>query len=78
MPTHEAEGIVTAAGVTSWRELVLHVIHQFCEPDVARRIAQVHLLSGHEHGQLPFAAMNRPCGTRDGVIAACQEWIAQN
>lgn len=76
--THEAEGIVTAAGVTSWHELVLHVIRRFCGPDVARQTAKVHLLSGHEGGQLPYAAMNRHCGVEDGVIAACQEWIAQN
>lgn len=76
--THEADGIITAGGVTSWHELVVHVIRRFCGPDVARQTAQVHLLSGHEHGQLPFAAMNRHCGIADGVIAACQEWIAGN
>lgn len=76
--THEGEGIITAGGVTSWNELVLHVIQRFCGPDVARQTAKVHLLAGHEGGQLPYAAMNRHSGVEDGVIAACQEWIAQN
>jgi transcriptional regulator GlxA family with amidase domain len=75
--THEDEGIVTAGGVTSWHELVLYVIRRFCGADVARQTAKVHLLSGHEDGQLPFAAMNRASGD-DAVINACQVWIADN
>lgn len=76
--THAGEGIVTAGGVTSWHELVLHVIGRFCGADVARQTAKVHLLAGHEAGQLPFAAMNRHCDAGDRVIASCQEWIAAN
>ena len=75
--THEAEGIVTAGGVTSWQELVLYVIGRFCGADVARQTAKVHLLSGHDDGQLPFAAMNR-AAAQDAVIATCQTWIADN
>lgn len=75
--THEAEGIVTAGGVTSWQELVLHVIRRLCGPDAARQTAKVHLLAGHEQGQLPYAMMNRHVAT-DGVIAACQYYIAMN
>lgn len=76
--THESEGIVTAGGVTSWHELILHVIARFCGDEVARQTAKVHLLAGHEQGQLPFAAMNRRVAAEDGVIAACQTWIAGN
>lgn len=76
--THEADGIVTAGGVTSWQELVLYVITKFCGPDIARQTAKVHLLTGHEAGQLIFAAMNRRKNSSDAVIAACQGWIADN
>ena len=75
--THEDEGSVTAGGVTSWHELVLHVIRRFSGADVARQTAKVHLLSGHEDGQFPFAAMNRST-VEDAVINACQVWIADN
>lgn len=75
--THEDEGIVTAGGVTSWQELALHVIKRFCGADVARQTAKVHLLAGHEDGQLPFASMNRSI-VDDAVINACQVWIADN
>ena len=36
----------------------------------------MHLLAGHEGGQLPFAAANRSTNGSDGIIARCQEWIA--
>ena len=74
--THAEQGIVTAGGVTAWQELVLHVIARFCGAEVARQTAKVHLMVGHEQGQLPFAAMNRRVEAEDGVIAACQTWIA--
>lgn len=76
--THERDGIVTAGGVTSWQELVLHVIRRLCGPDAARQTAKVHLLAGHEHGQLPYAMMNRHQAATDAVIMACQEYIASN
>lgn len=76
--THEAEGIVTAGGVTSWQELALYLIRRSCGADAARQTAKVHLLAGHEEGQLPFAVMTRPQTGTDAVIGACQEFIAVN
>lgn len=72
----ESQGIVTAGGVTSWQELALYLISRFCGAAAARQTAKVHLLSGHEGGQLPFAAANRSLSISDRVIARCQEWIA--
>lgn len=74
----EAQGIVTAGGVTSWQELALYLIARFCGAAAARETAKVHLLSGHEGGQLPFAAANRSLSVTDRVIARCQEWIAMH
>jgi transcriptional regulator GlxA family with amidase domain len=39
---------------------------------------QVYVLEGHKDGQLPFAAMTRRMQARDGVVARCQSWIAEN
>jgi transcriptional regulator GlxA family with amidase domain len=72
----EAQGIVTAGGVTSWQELALYLIARFCGTPAARETAKVHLLAGHEGGQLPFAATNRSLSGSDKIIARCQEWIA--
>lgn len=75
---HEADGIVTAGGVTSWQELVLYVIRRLCGPDAARQTAKVHLLAGHEQGQLPYAMMNRNKSSNDAIIMACLDYIAQS
>ena len=74
----EAERIVTAGGVTSWQELALYLITRFCGARAARETAKVHLLAGHEGGQLPFAVHNRSLNSSDKVISHSQEWIAHN
>ncbi|XHS76887.1 GlxA family transcriptional regulator [Burkholderiaceae bacterium UC74_6] len=78
----EAEGVVTAGGVTAWQELALRLISRFCGPQHALQTAKVYLLAGHEHGQLPFAERGLqmqaqlPLQEQDQAIRACQEWIA--
>lgn len=72
------EGVVTAGGVTAWQDLALYLIARFCGRRQAFETAKIHLLSGHENGQLPFAAMNRQLAAEDRVIAECQTWIAEN
>jgi transcriptional regulator GlxA family with amidase domain len=74
----ERERIVTAAAVTAWQDLAIHLIARFCGRQQALRTAKVFLLSGHEEGQLPFAAMTRKIDSSDRVIAGCQNWIAEN
>jgi transcriptional regulator GlxA family with amidase domain len=74
----EAEGIVTAGGVTSWQDLALYLISRFCGRRRALETAKVFLLSGHDDGQLPFAAMNRRLSVTDTAIADCQRWIGLN
>ena len=74
----EADRIVTAGGVTSWQELAIYLIARFCGQQQARETAKVHLLYGHDGGQLPFAAMNVQVATSDATIAECQRWISAN
>lgn len=76
--TSERDGIITAGAVTAWQDLAIYLIARFCGQQQALRTAKVFLLSGHDDGQLPFAAMNRRVETTDGVIADCQSWIAEN
>ncbi len=75
--TAEPDGIVTAGAVTAWQDLALHLISRFCGRRQALQTAKVFLLSGHDDGQLPYAAMPRPLG-QDAVICDCQGWIAEN
>jgi transcriptional regulator GlxA family with amidase domain len=74
----EADGLITAGGVTSWQDLALHLIARYCGREEALRIAKVYLLPGHGDGQRPYAAMSRLVHKEDAVIAESQEWIAHN
>ncbi len=74
----EARRIVTAAGVMAWQDLALYLISRLCGPEHALRAAKIYLLSNHEDGQLPYAAMGRLIQKDDAVIAECQSWIAEN
>jgi transcriptional regulator GlxA family with amidase domain len=74
----EAEGIITAGGVTAWQDLALHIIVRLCGTQHALRTAKIFLLSGHEDGQLPFASMCRRLQSNDAIVAKCQQWIAEN
>ena len=76
--TSERDRIVTAGAVTAWQDLAIYLIARLCGQQQALRSAKVFLLSGHDDGQLPFAAMTRRVETTDGVIADCQTWIAEN
>ncbi len=74
----ESEGVITAGGVTAWQDLALHLIARLCGPEHAVRTAKVHLLSGHQDGQLPYAAMVKREDPNDAAIVRAQTWIADN
>jgi transcriptional regulator GlxA family with amidase domain len=74
----EADGVITAGGVTAWQDLALHVIARLCGPEHAVRTAKVHLLTGHQDGQLPYAAMIKREDPNDAAIVRVQAWIADN
>jgi transcriptional regulator GlxA family with amidase domain len=74
----EADGIITAWGVTAWQDLALHVIARLCGRESALQTAKVHLLAGHEHGQGPFAAMVHRPVRGDAVIGRSVAWITTN
>lgn len=74
----EGDGVITAGGVTAWQDLALHLIARLCGPEHAIRTAKVHLLTGHQDGQLPFAAMVKRTDPNDAVVVRSQEWIADN
>ncbi|MFH7042443.1 GlxA family transcriptional regulator [Paucibacter sp. JuS9] len=74
----EAQGVVTAGGVTAWQDLALHLISRYCGPEHALQTAKVYLLSGHEDGQLPFADRGLQIQDEDHAIKRCQQWIAEH
>ena len=74
----EKDGVITAGGVTAWQDLALHVIARLCGREHAIRTAKVHLLTGHQDGQLPYSAMVRLTDPKDAVVVRAQEWISDN
>jgi transcriptional regulator GlxA family with amidase domain len=76
--SQEADGVITAGGVTAWQDLALHLIRRLCGPEHAVRTAKVYLLSGHEDGQLPFAAPTQGTLIGDAVIRDSLAWIDDN
>ena len=74
----EPQGIITAGAVTAWQDLALYLIERLCSHQQAVNTAKVFLLSGHDEGQLPYAAMTHRVDASDAVISDCQAWIAQN
>jgi transcriptional regulator GlxA family with amidase domain len=74
----ESDGVITAGGVTAWQDLALHLIARLCGPEHAVRTAKVHLLTGHQDGQLPYAAMVRRADPSDAAVSRAQDWISAN
>lgn len=70
--------IVMAGGGTSWHDLALYLIARFVNTEEAMRVARLQLLSWHDIGQQPFAAVARARQSDDALIARCQEWIAEH
>jgi len=75
---NEAQGIITAAGVTAWQDLALYLIARLCGREHAMRTAKIYLLTSHPEGQLPYAALSLRIQKDDALIAECQAWIADN
>lgn len=70
--------IVTGGGSASWEDVALYLIARYCGEAEALRIAKLFLFGDRSEGQMPYAAMRRPSRHEDGVIAECQEWIANH
>lgn len=74
----EDERLVTAGGAASWEDLVLWLVARFSGPDQAIGLAKTYVMGDRSEGQLLYAALRRPRRHEDGVIAECQEWLADH
>jgi len=74
----EADGLITSGGGTSWHELALHIIARYVGPRPATETAKIHLLAGHEDGQLPFSSMTRRGPIADAAIDDAVAWIGEH
>ncbi len=76
--SNEADGLITSGGGTSWHELALHLIARLVGPRPATETAKIHLLAGHEDGQLPFSSMTRRGPIADAAIDDAVAWIGRH
>ncbi|MET1027629.1 MAG: helix-turn-helix domain-containing protein, partial [Dongiaceae bacterium] len=74
----EAGRIVTAGGITSWHDLMIHIISRYCSPGEALRVAKVYLLKWHGEGQLPYTSLVRRQNHADSAVRVCEQWLEQN
>lgn len=77
-PAGPEHRIITGGGPGAWSELALYLIARFSDPAEAVRMAKIFLLGDRSEGQLPFAVLGRAARHEDGVIAQCQEWLADH
>jgi len=75
---NEGEGLITTGGGTSWHDLALHLIARYCGLRPATETAKIHLLAGHEDGQLPFSSMTRRGPVGDATINDAVAWIVEH
>lgn len=70
--------LITGGGASSWQDLALYLIGQFCGTVEAARIARQFVIGDRSAGQLPFSTMTAPRHHEDMAIADVQIWIADN
>ena len=70
--------LVTAGGASSWQDLALYLIGQYCGAAEAARIARLFVIGNRSDGQLPFSTMSSPRQHDDMAIADVQVWLADN
>lgn len=70
--------IITAGGGTSYLDLGLFLVARFFGQEEAIRLARIHLIDWHRHGQLPYASLACTRQVEDRHVAAMQEWLAEN
>ncbi len=70
--------IITAGGSSTWQDLALYLIAQFCGVRHAIYTSNIFLLSSHADGQLPYSAMTKFVKHGDAVIGDCLSWIGEN
>lgn len=76
--TGEGQRIITSGGGMAWQDLTLYLVARFFGPEEAMRLARIHLMDWHQHGQQPFSMLAASRQIEDRLIADCQQWIADH
>ena len=69
---------VMTGGVTSWHDLVLHLIARHVGPTAAHAMGRLMMLQWHSEGQAPFVGFVPPRSHGDALILELQAWLDDN
>lgn len=70
--------IISAAGVTSYFNLSIHLIRRFSDDEIALSCAKLFLVDSGRKIQTPYQQVHFSKSHGDEVIAKAQEWIESN
>lgn len=74
----EGDRIVTSGGMAGWSDLALYLIARFLGPEHASHSSRFYCVDPRAADQCRYAAMSRRIQSDDGVIRACQLWVADS
>lgn len=70
--------VLSAAGVTAYMNLALHIISRYVSPDVAAYCSKVFLVDSGRRLQTPYMIYTTPRSHGDNEIVKVQNWLEKN
>ncbi|NOT77151.1 MAG: helix-turn-helix domain-containing protein [Cyclobacteriaceae bacterium] len=70
--------VISAAGVTSYFNLALHIIQRLTNPEISLACAKIFLVDSGRKIQTPYQIFQFPKNHGDDVIAKTQNWLERN
>lgn len=70
--------VISAAGVTAYFNLALHIIQRFTHADIALACAKIFLVDGGRKLQSPYQVFQFPKAHGDEPILKIQDWLEDN
>lgn len=70
--------ILSAAGVTAYMNLALHIISRYVSPDVAAYCSKIFLVDSGRRLQSPYMIYTTPRSHGDDEIVKVQNWLEKN
>jgi transcriptional regulator GlxA family with amidase domain len=70
--------VISAAGVTSYFNLALHLIQRFSTPEISTACAKIFLVDAGRKIQTPYQMVEFPKSHGDDLILKTQEWMENN
>jgi transcriptional regulator GlxA family with amidase domain len=70
--------VISAAGVTAYLNLALHLVKNYGSPELASFCAKVFLVDSGRKIQTPYQVYNLPKNHGDNAIVKVQEWLETN